>query len=79
MNQDRADYIILIDHEGGKDIFRRDNKFAVFNQLGDVIGSGSTRALGNAVKDACQVLFENWRSQAPAQQAAEEQSATEES
>ncbi len=77
MNEDAADYIVLLDHEGGKDIFRRDNKFALFNEAGDVIGSGSTRALGNAVKDACQFLFDDWRSRAPAQQAAEDPSAAE--
>lgn len=53
INRDRADYVVMLQHEGGKDLIRRDNKVAVFNKDGDMILSGSTRSLGNAVKDAC--------------------------
>lgn len=53
INRDRADYVVILEHEGGKDLFRRDNKLAVFNKDGDMVLSGSTRSLGNAVKDAC--------------------------
>lgn len=60
MNKDRADYVILLDHEGGKGIVLRDNKFALFNKDGDAIKSGSTRSLGNAVKDACDALLKDW-------------------
>lgn len=56
MKQERADYIILLDHEGGKALARKDNKVAVFNRGGDMIYSGSTRTLGNAVKDACTAI-----------------------
>jgi hypothetical protein len=60
MNKDRADYVVLLDHEGGKGIVRRDNKYALFNRYGDAIDSGSTRGLGNAVKDACLALMSDW-------------------
>jgi hypothetical protein len=60
MNKDNADYIVLLDHEGGKKIAQKDNKFALFNKDGDSIASGSTRALGNAVKDACKALVRDW-------------------
>ena len=50
---DAADFVVVLDHEGGKHFFRRDNKVAVFTDNGDLIYSGSTRSLGNAVKDAC--------------------------
>ncbi|HKQ73808.1 MAG TPA: hypothetical protein VJ810_08790 [Blastocatellia bacterium] len=53
---------MVLDHEGGKISVRRDNKFAVFNKDGDAIRSGSTRSLGNAVKDACDALTRDWRS-----------------
>lgn len=59
-NKDRADYIVLLDHEGGKDAVSRDNKVVVFNREGDAIMSGSTRLLGNAVKDACAVIARDW-------------------
>jgi hypothetical protein len=61
--QEKADYVVLLDHEGGKDPISRDNKVAVFNKEGDSIISGSTRTLGNAVKDACGAIAEDWPKQ----------------
>lgn len=58
--EDKADYVLVLEHEGGKVFFRKDNKFALFNADGDAIASGSTRSLGNAVKDACEVLHDDW-------------------
>jgi len=55
--KERADYVVLLDHEGGKGIIRRDNKVAVVNKDGDVLYTGSTRSLGNAVKDACGAIL----------------------
>jgi len=52
-NLGRADFAIVLDHEGGKGLLRHRNKVAVFNRNGDDIFSDSTRELGNAVKDAC--------------------------
>ena len=43
----------------------RDNKFAVYNKDGDVIASGSTRTLGNAVKNACLAIDKDLQSNAP--------------
>jgi hypothetical protein len=56
MKQEKADYIVLLDHEGGKALFQKDNKVVVFSQEGDAIYSGSTVVLGNAVKDACAAI-----------------------
>jgi hypothetical protein len=56
MNQARADFIVLLDHEGGKPLILRDNKVVVFDLEGDAIYSGSTVILGNAVKDACNAI-----------------------
>jgi hypothetical protein len=61
--QEKADYVVLLDHEGGKDLIFRDNKVVVFNKEGDSIMSHSTRSLGNAVKDACTVISEDWPKQ----------------
>jgi hypothetical protein len=55
---DRADFVITLDHEGGKALLTHHNKIAVFNKEGDVIFSRSTISLGNSVKDACQVMSE---------------------
>jgi len=62
-NKDKADYIVLLDHEGGKHFVLRDNKVVVYNKDGDVIQSGSTRSLGNAVKDACVAIGDDKRRQ----------------
>lgn len=53
INRDKADYVVLLDHEGGKPIILKDNKIALFNAEGDMLFSGSMRSLGNAVKEAC--------------------------
>ena len=58
--QDKADYIVLLDHEGGKGYLRHDNKIAVFNKDGDSIVSHSTMSLGNAVKDGCDAIVKDW-------------------
>jgi hypothetical protein len=59
-NKDKADYVVLLDHEGGKDVISHDNKVVVFNRDGDAIMSKSTRLLGNAVKEACLVITQRW-------------------
>ena len=53
---DKADFVLTLDHEGGKGLLQHHNKIAVFNKDGDVIFSKSTISLGNSVKDACQVI-----------------------
>ena len=58
-NADRADYVLTLGHEGGKGLVRKDNKWALFNKGGDATGSGSTRSLGNSVKDACSCIAKN--------------------
>jgi hypothetical protein len=55
---DKADFVLTLDHEGGKALLTHHNKIAVFNKDGDVIFSKSTISLGNSVKDACQVMSE---------------------
>lgn len=61
---DKADYVVLLDHEGGKGLVKRDNKMAVFNKDGDSIVSHSTRSLGNAVKGACDAITADWPARA---------------
>ena len=72
MKEERADYILLLQHEGGKIFVRKDNKYVLFNADGDALASGSTRSLGNAVKDACKVLRQDWRYVLQAARAAED-------
>jgi hypothetical protein len=59
--QDLADYIVLLDHEGGKGYLRHRNKVAVFEHLsGDVVMSHSTLSLGGSVEDACNGIVQHW-------------------
>ena len=72
MKEERADYILLLQHEGGKVFVRKDNKYVLFNAEGDALASGSTRSLGNAIKDACKILRQDWRYVVAAQRDEEE-------
>jgi hypothetical protein len=74
--KEKADYVVLLHHEGGKDMIRRDNKLVVFNRDGDSILSGSTRSLGNAVNDACSAIMKDWTARPPAVNASLDQSPT---
>jgi len=58
--EEKADYVLVLDHEGGKVFVRKDNKYALYDEEGDAIASGSTRSLGNAVKEACRALEADW-------------------
>jgi hypothetical protein len=61
--QEKADYVVVLDHEGGKGYLRKRNKIAVFNKEGDAIVSRSTRSLGNSVQDACDAIVADWSGQ----------------
>jgi hypothetical protein len=56
-NLEKADFVLTLDHEGGKGLLAHRNKIAVFNHDGDDIFSNSTRELGNSVKDACKAML----------------------
>ena len=63
MYKDKADFIVLLEHEGGKDLFDKDNKLAVFNKEGDLIASGSFSRPRKAVETACNAIEEEFRRQ----------------
>jgi hypothetical protein len=54
--KDRADYVLVVDHEGGKALLLKDTKFVVYDKEGDSIKSGSARTVGSAVKDSCEAI-----------------------
>ena len=60
-NLAKANFVLTLDHEGGKGLLQHRNKIAVFNSDGDDIFSNSTRELGSAVKDACQAKLNSHR------------------
>jgi hypothetical protein len=65
--KEKADYVVVLDHEGGKGWVRKDNKVAVFNGDGDSIVSRSTRSLGSSVQDACNAIKADWPKRAAMQ------------
>ena len=59
--QDVADYVVLLDHEGGKGVLQHRNKVAVFEHVsGDVVISHSTLSVGGSVEDACKGIADHW-------------------
>ena len=56
MYKEKADFIVLMEHEGGKDLFNKDNKLAVFNRDGELISSGSFSRPKKAVETACTAI-----------------------
>ena len=74
--QERADYIVVLDHEGGKGLLRHKNKVAVFTRItGDSVVSKSTLSLGGSVQDACDAIKKDWPEHGAAIRAAEEAAA----
>jgi len=69
--QQKADYIVLLDHEGGKSFVRHKNKVAVFARIsGDSVVSKSTLSLGGSVQDACEAITKDWATHGAAIRAA---------
>ena len=67
MKPDKADYVVTLDHEGGKGLLRHKNKVAVFNNKdGDSIFSHSTLSLGGSVQGACEAIVADWSKHLPA-------------
>ncbi len=59
--KERTDYIVVLDHEGGKGVLRHRNKVAVFARIsGDSVFSKSTLSLGGSVQDACEAINSDW-------------------
>ncbi len=58
--EDKANYVITLEHEGGKELGQKDNKVVVFNSNGIMIHSNSTAVLGHAVQGACSAILSDW-------------------
>ncbi|HKV60562.1 MAG TPA: PEGA domain-containing protein [Candidatus Acidoferrum sp.] len=69
--QANADYVAVLDHEGGKGVLRHRNKVAVFNRVsGDSVVSKSTLSLGGSVQTACEAIDQDWTTHGSAIRAA---------
>jgi len=71
--QGKADYIVVLDHEGGKGALRHKNKMAVFARVsGDAVASKSTLSLGGSVQSACEAISTDWSTHGAAIRAAQQ-------
>lgn len=62
---DASNYVIELDHEGGKGLLAHKDKIAVFVQkTGDSIFSKSTMSVGGSVQDACAAVLAHWAAHA---------------
>lgn len=74
---EKSDYVVVLDHEGGKGLLRHKNKIAVFNRVsGDSIVSHSTLSLGGSVQDGCEAITKDWSAHSKEIRAAAAVSAT---
>jgi hypothetical protein len=69
--QVNTDYVVVLDHEGGKSLLSHRNKVAVFNRVsGDSVVSKSTLSLGGSVQAACEAIDQDWTAHGSAIRAA---------
>jgi hypothetical protein len=63
LNQSNADYTILMNRESKKNrgLLRSNSQVQVANKAGDVLGTNATHTVGNAAKDACQLIVSDWQ------------------
>lgn len=62
LNQSNADYTVMLNRESKKNrgLLRTNSQIQVANRLGDVLGTDATHTVGNASKDACQLITADW-------------------
>jgi len=63
VNQGNADYTIMMNRESKKNrgLLRSNSQIQVANKAGDVLGTNATHTVGNAAKDACQLILADWQ------------------
>src|SRR5580700_11781366 len=62
LSQANADYTVMLNRESKKNrgLLRTNSQIQVANRLGDVLGTNATHTVGNASKDACQLITADW-------------------
>ena len=62
INPATADYTVMLDRESkqNRGLLRTNSQIQVANRVGDVLGSKATRTVGNASKDACEMILADW-------------------
>src|SRR5579864_1468602 len=62
LNQSNADYTVMLNRESKKNrgLLRSNSQVEIANRQGDVLGTNATHTVGNAAKDACQLIVADW-------------------
>jgi hypothetical protein len=67
IKEDNADYIVMMNRESkqNRGLLRTNSQIQVANKAGDIIGTNATRTVGNAAKDACNLIVADWQAHGP--------------
>ncbi len=63
LNQSNADYTVMLNRESkqNRGLLRSNNQLQVANRAGDILGTSATHTVGNAAKDACELILGDWQ------------------
>ena len=63
LNQSNADYTVMLNRESKKNrgLLRSNSQVQVANKSGDILGTSATHTVGNAAKDACELIMSDWQ------------------
>src|ERR1700739_3407014 len=67
ISESNADYIVMMNRESkqNRGLLRTNSQIQVANKAGDVLGTNATRTVGNAAKDACNMILADWQAHGP--------------
>jgi hypothetical protein len=63
INESNADYIVMMNRESkqNRGLLRSNSQIQVANKAGDILGAKATHTVGNAAKDACNLIVADWQ------------------
>jgi len=67
INENNADYIVILNRESkqNRGLLRSNSQIQVANKAGDILGAKATHTVGNAAKDACNLIVADWQAHGP--------------
>ena len=67
INENNADYIVMMNRESkqNRGLLRSNSQIQVANKAGDILGTNATHTVGNAAKDACNLILADWQAHGP--------------
>jgi hypothetical protein len=63
INESNADYVVMLNRESkqNRGLLRSNSQIQIANKAGDVLGAKATHTVGNAAKDACNLIVADWQ------------------